>query len=177
MRESMRRSFELLLRFSSFSIHNSSFSFTYPPGRRRQKRCISALLLAILLIVPSSFAQTDDVKHYLLMQEIPKALKSVMLFKPISAAKISVNLDSPFKLHGYFPIDKFIDDFTLKFSEFEILDIEWVSRQLEEQFAVQSLALILKNQRSEKTVYYKLIFFLAKKDKEWKIYYLRGLKI
>jgi len=26
----MKRSFELLLSFSSFSIHNSSFSFTYP---------------------------------------------------------------------------------------------------------------------------------------------------
>jgi len=177
MRENMRRYFELLLRFSSFSIHNSSFSFTYPPGRRRQKNCISAIFLLILVIVPSSFAQKDELEHYLLMQEIPKAFKNVMLFKPISEAKISVNLDSPFKLHGYFPIDKFIDDFTLRFSEFELLDIEWVSRQLEEQFAVQSLALILKNKRSEKTVYYKLIFFLAKEDKEWKIYYLRGLKI
>jgi hypothetical protein len=49
--------------------------------------------------------------------------------------------------------------------------------QLEEQFTVQSLALVLKDKRSEKTVYYKLIFFLAKKDNEWKIYYLRGLKI
>jgi len=28
---------KLLLSFSSFSIHNSSFSFTCPPGRRRQK--------------------------------------------------------------------------------------------------------------------------------------------
>ena len=129
------------------------------------------------MILPSSFAQKDELEHYLLMQEIPKALKNVMQFKPISEAKISVNLDSPFKLHGYLPIDKFIDDFSSRFSEFEILGIEWVSRQLEEQFAVQSLALILKNKPSEKTVYYKLIFFLVKKDKEWKIYYLRGLKI
>jgi hypothetical protein len=33
----MKRSIELLLSFSSFSIHNSSFSFTYPlvaEGRR-----------------------------------------------------------------------------------------------------------------------------------------------
>ncbi|MGD2086100.1 MAG: hypothetical protein PVH61_07955 [Candidatus Aminicenantes bacterium] len=147
------------------------------PGRRRQKSCILLLLLFILLIIPFSFAQTDDFEHYLLMQEIPKAFKNVMQFKSISEAKISVNLDSPFKLHGYFPIDKFVDDFTLRYSEFALLDIEWVSRQLEEQFAVQSLVLILKNERSEKTVYYKLIFFLAKKDKEWKIFYLRGLKI
>jgi hypothetical protein len=159
------------------NLHLSPLAESAPPGRRRQKNCISALLLLILVMVPSSFAQMDDVKHYLLMQEIPEAFKNVALFKPISAAKISVNLDSPFNLHGYLPIDKFIDDFTLRFSGFEILDIDWVSRQLEEQFAVQSLALILKNMRSEKTVYYKLIFFLAKKDKKWKIYYLRGLKI
>jgi hypothetical protein len=128
-------------------------------------------------MVSSSFAQKDELEHYLLMQEIPKAFKNAMLFKPISEAKISVNLDSPFNLYGYFPIDKFVDDFTMKFSGFETLEIEWVSIQLEEQFAVQSLALILKNKRSEKNVYYKLIFFLIKKDKEWKIYYLRGLKI
>ena len=145
--------------------------------QHRVKRCILVLLMLILVMVPSSFAQKDETEHYLLMQEIPKALQNVMQFKPISEAKISVNLDSPFKLHGYLPIDKFIDDFTLRFSEFEILGNEWVSRQLEEQFAVQSLALILKNKPSEKTVYYKLIFFLAKKDEEWKIYYLRGLKI
>jgi|GEM_PF-1840938 len=147
------------------------------PGRRRQKRCISALLLLILVMVPASFTQTDDVKHYLLMQEIQEAFNNAMRFKSISEARVSVNLDSPFNLHGYFLIDKFIDDFARKFSGFETLDMEWVSIQLEEQFAVQSLALILKNKRSEKTVYYKLIFFLAKKDKEWKIYYLRGLKI
>jgi hypothetical protein len=28
----MKQSIELLLSFSSFSIHNSSFSFTSPPG-------------------------------------------------------------------------------------------------------------------------------------------------
>ena len=128
-------------------------------------------------MVSSSFAQTDDVKHYLLMEEIQDAIKNVKLFKSISTAKISVNLESPLILHGYLPIDKFIDDFALEFSRFETLDIEWVSIQLEEEFTVQSLALVLKDKQSEKTVYYKLIFFLVKKDKEWKIYYLRGLKI
>jgi len=129
------------------------------------------------MIVPPAFAQTDDVKHYLYMQEIQEALKDARLFKSISDAKISVNLEAPLLLHGYFPIDKFIDDFTLKFSGFATQGIEWVSIQLEEQFTVQSLALVLKDKRSEKTVYYKLIFFLTKKDNEWKIYYLRGLKI
>ena len=147
------------------------------PGRRRQKSWISALLLLILAMVPASFPQSEDVKHYLLMQEIQEAFNNAMLFKSISETRVSVNLDSPFNLHGYFLVDKFIDDFARRFSGFETLDMEWVSIQLEEQFAVQSLALILKNKRSEKTVYYKLIFFLAKKDEEWKIYYLRGLKI
>mgnify|MGYP000940316682 CR=1 FL=1 len=31
--------------------------------------------------------------------------------------------------------------------------------------------------KANKNEYYKLIFFLNKKDKEWKIYYLRGLRI
>jgi hypothetical protein len=150
---------------------------TPSPGSRRQKSCITALLLLILVMVLPALAQTDDVKHYLLMQEIQEALKNAKLFKSISETKISVNLESPFLLHGYFPIDKFIDDFTLVFSGFETQGIEWVSMQLEEQFTVQSLSLVLKDKRSEKTVYYKLIFFLAKKDNEWKIYYLRGLKI
>ena len=141
------------------------------------KNCITVLLLLIFMIAPPAFAQTDDVKHYLLMQEIQEALKNAKVFKSISETKISVNLESPFLLHGYFPIDKFIDDFTQVFSRFETQGIEWVSIQLEEQFTVQSLALVLKDKRSEKTVYYKLIFFLAKKDNEWKIYYLRGLKI
>jgi hypothetical protein len=160
-----------------WGVRGGGFLEKSPPGCRRQKYYISVLLLWIFVIVPSSFAQKDDLEHYLLMQEIQDALKNVMGFKPISEAKISVNLDPPFNLHGYFPIDKFIEDFALKFSEFEILDIEWVSRQLEEQFAVQSLALIQKNKSSEKTIYYKLIFFLARKDEEWKIYYLRGLRI
>jgi hypothetical protein len=138
---------------------------------------LSTLLLSIILIVPFSFAQKDELEHYLLMQEIPNALQNANLFELISESKISVNLDSPFELYGYFNIHKFIDDYTLKFSVFEIMEIEWVSKQLEEQFAVQSLAVILKNKRSEKIVYYKFIFFLAKKEKEWKIYYLRGLKI
>jgi hypothetical protein len=145
--------------------------------QHRVKRCILLLILWILVMVSSSFAQTDDVKHYLLMEEIQDAFKNVKLFKSISTAKISVNLESPLILHGYLPIDKFIDDFALEFSRFETLDIEWVSIQLEEEFTVQSLVLVLKDKQSEKTVYYKLIFFLIKKDKEWKIYYLRGLKI
>lgn len=131
------------------------------------------LILAVLL----SFAQNEGLEHYLIMQKIQDALENVILFKNISEHKISVSLDPPFELYGYFYIDKFIDDFSLKFSELEIQEIEWVSKQLEEQFAVQSLTLLLKNKRSEKNVYYKLIIFLAKKDEEWKIYYLRGLKI
>jgi len=40
MRESMKMSIELLLSFSSFSIHNSSFSFTYPlaAGGKEEKK-------------------------------------------------------------------------------------------------------------------------------------------
>jgi hypothetical protein len=33
----MKKSIELLLNFSSFGIHNSSFSFTYPPAAGGKK--------------------------------------------------------------------------------------------------------------------------------------------
>jgi hypothetical protein len=48
----MKRYIELFLRFSSFIIHNSSFSFSFPTGRRRQiKKYLQYLLLAVVLVI------------------------------------------------------------------------------------------------------------------------------
>jgi hypothetical protein len=147
------------------------------------------LFLAALLIVYSLFP--DENENYLLMQPIEKGIYSGDFsgWKNISKEKISVNLEPPFDLNGYLYIEKFIEDFSRKFYQFgkksradnvqndKVKQIEWSSMQLEEMYAVQSLNLVLKDKRTEKNVYYKFIFFLAKVDKEWKIYYLRGLKI
>lgn len=116
--------------------------------------------------------------QFLLMEPIEDSLYKgdFKRFCEISEEKISVNFEPPFDLKGYVAIDKFIDDFSSAFSRYQAVGKEWSSKQIEENFAVQSLNLILKDKRSEKEIYYKFIFFM-KKRAEWKIYYLRGLKL
>ena len=135
------------------------------------------IALPVLLALAVSIALAQE--HFLLMPEIQGAINSGDFsgFKNISEDKISVNFEAPFKLNGYLYIEQFIDDFNRRFSRFKTKEFYWSSKIIEEKFAIQSLNLILKNRRSEKTVYYKCIFFLAKNDQKWKIYYLRGLKI
>jgi hypothetical protein len=159
----------------------------YPGSTRPIRRFFIFTLTAILSIscLPgiSSFSSftllAEESQHFLLMQPIQDAMTSgnFFLLKNISENRISVNFEPPLELNGYFYIDKFIDDFTREFSLFETKKIEWASRQLEESYSVQSLNLTLKNKRTEKDVIYKFIFFLTKTGKEWKIYYLKGLKI
>jgi hypothetical protein len=145
---------------------------------------MNRFIITILLFASCLFYLfPQDFDQYLLMKPIEKAIISGDFsgFKAISKEKISVNLEAPFDLNGYLYMDKFIEDFNRKFSHFETKRNEWSSIQLEEEYAVQSLNLILMDKRSEKNVYYKFIFFLTKEIKktkqEWKIYYLRGLKI
>ncbi len=117
-------------------------------------------------------------QHFLLMQPIQNAVKNGDFsgFKTICKEKISINLEKPFFMNGYFYSEKFIDDFCIKFSEYKTQRIEWSSKQIEVDFAIQSLNLALKNKKSGRIVLYKLIFFMTR-DKEWKLYYLRGLRI
>jgi hypothetical protein len=149
------------------------------PNTRLPRMRMRVWLLLAILAAAASYTAAQEFDTYLLMRSIEKALtaKDFTLFRESSTERISVNLEPPFDLHGYYYIDKFIQDFTGKQAQLETQKMVWVSKQLEEQFAVQSLNLILKSKRSDKTVYYKLIFFLTKKNQEWKIYYLRGLKI
>ena len=116
--------------------------------------------------------------QFLLMEPIGESLETgdFSRFRDMSEEKISVNFEPPFDLKGYVTIDKFIDDFKSAFSRYQVTRTEWTSKQIEENFAVQSLNVILKDIRSEKDIYYKFIFFMKKKA-EWKIYYLRGLKL
>jgi len=115
-------------------------------------------------------------EHYLLKNQIEAIFNTgdYSLFKSISLERISANFDPPFELKGYIYIDKFIAEYTQRFTQFEAQGIEWSSLQMDGRYAVQSLNLILRNRRSEKVVYYKFILFLVKNKQEWKIYYLRG---
>jgi hypothetical protein len=162
----------------------------------RKKRYFTLLLIFffLALVLPTVEAEeylmrkpTDEEEEYLLMKPIQDSLNTGNFnhLKNHSENRVSINCELPFKLDGYIYIEKFIDDFNRKFAQYETNKIQWVSRHMEEEFAVQSLILILKDKQSDKIVYYKFIFFLKKEKilvkteeiKEWKIYYLRGLRI
>ena len=134
------------------------------------------LLLSLLLF--SYFSTFVFSQFYLLAQPIEDSIQQgdFKVFVDICTEKVSVNLEPPFLLKGYFFKEKFIEKFTKEFSQFKVEKIEWISLQVEEKFAIQSLNVILKNFRSGKITYYKFIFFLTKKE-QWKLYNLRGLKI
>lgn len=141
------------------------------------KRCYT-LFLVLALVLPvlfPGFLWTQE--QYLLRLPIQEALEAgkYSSFNEICQDKISVNFEAPFNLSGYINRDKFIEDFSTLFSAYKTLEIEWASQQIEIPFAVQSLNLKMKNRRSDKTVYYKLILFMIKNDQKWKIYHCRGL--
>jgi len=117
-------------------------------------------------------------QQFLLRQPIQIAIESgdFSHLEVICQEKVSVNCEEPFRLNGYYSRQKFIAGFSGQFSKYELKEFEWLTRQIEENFAIQSLNVILKNKRSDKLIYYKFIFFMTQ-DKTWKLYYLRGLRI
>ncbi|MCP5102599.1 MAG: hypothetical protein GY950_04430 [bacterium] len=144
---------------------------------RKKKTVLRCFLSSYLLIFLSSFLPSVE-GHYLLMEPIRDAISTgdFGYFRDISEKKISVNFEAPFDLNGYVPIDKFIEDFSVGYAQYKVERMEWSSKQIDENYAVQSLNVILEDNRSEEDVYYKFIFYM-RKDVKWKIYYLRGLRI
>lgn len=145
--------------------------------KKNRYNLLTGVLVSLLLTGWSSFLWVQD--HYLLSKQVENIIQKgeYRVFLEICLEEISVNCESPLELKGYYHIDKLIHDFDEKFSGFKVEQIEWASKELGERFAVESLNLILKNKRSDKIVYYKIIFFLKKVEQEWKIHYLKGLKI
>jgi len=125
-------------------------------------------------------------QHYLVMQPLQQAIQYGRFdaLAPICQQRIVLNLEAPLALAGVMSKEQFIEEFAGRFSELEAEKIEWSSLQAEEDIAVQSLNLILRKRFSGARVFYKLILFMksaaapsAAKEKEWKLYYLRGLEI
>lgn len=147
-------------------------------GSRSTVACIISLLLfAVLLNLTLLTPYADCEDQYLLMKPISSAVTSgkFEILKAHSSKKISVNLEAPFRVNGFLLVDKFVEDLKAVYSQYQVTRIQWVTKQIENTFAVESLNLNLKNQRSQKSVNYKFIFFMTKVDGKWKIYYLRGL--
>jgi hypothetical protein len=125
-------------------------------------------------------------QHYLVMQPLQEAIQQgrFSALAPICQQRVVLNLEEPLALAGVLSKDQFIGEFAERFSVLEVEKIEWSSLQAEEDIAVQSLNLILKKRFAGTRVFYKLILFMksdsavrASQEKEWKLYYLRGLKI
>jgi hypothetical protein len=137
------------------------------------------MLKALLLLLQVT-------QHYLVMQPLQEAIQHGRFasLAPICQQRLVLNLEEPLALSGVMGKEQFIEEFAGRFSALEVEKIEWSSLQAEENIAVQSLNLILKKRFSGARVFYKLILFMnadaapgASKGKEWKLYYLRGLKI
>jgi hypothetical protein len=124
-------------------------------------------------------------QNYLVMQPLQDAIQHghFAALAPICRQRVVINLEEPLALQGTFSKEQFIGEFSSRFATLEAEKIEWSSLQVEDNIAVQSLNLILKKRFSGSRVAYKLILFMSAdpvygaKEKEWKLHYLRGLKI
>jgi len=134
------------------------------------------LLILGLGLVP----QVDRPLHYPLEKPVLAAFKSgdFSSFVGISKQRINVNLSRPFDIRGYISIRKFIHEMSRKYRHFTPEIIEWYERQIDvdNQITTQSLKLKLRPYNSKTTFSYQIIFMLEKKDKKWKIFYLRSLE-
>lgn len=117
------------------------------------------------------------VQHFLLMQPIEEALKagSLRQLAPMMTARISLHLDRPFNIFGYYQSESILEAFEKSFSPYETERLEWISKQIDGNYAVQTLNLILWDSGTAVRVYYKLVFFLRREGGQWRLYHLRGL--
>jgi hypothetical protein len=137
------------------------------------------MLKALLLLLQVT-------QNYLVMQPLQEAIQHGRFeaLAPICQPRLVLSLEDPFEIRGVVSREQFVREFASRFAELRTEKVEWSSIQVEEDIAVQSLNLILRRRFSGDRVFYKLILFMnarpapgASQEKEWKLYYLRGLKI
>jgi len=123
-------------------------------------------------------------QHYLVMQPLQEAIQHGRFeaLAPICQQRVVLNLEEPLGLRGVMSREQFIKEFSSRFASLQADRIEWSSLQVEESIAVQSLNLILKKRFTGSRVFFKLILYMSssispEKEKTWKLYYLRGLRI
>jgi hypothetical protein len=123
-------------------------------------------------------------QHYLVMGPVQEAIQQgrFAALAPICRPSVVVSLEEPLQVRGALGREQFIDEFSSRFAGLEVEKLEWSSIQVEEDNAVQSLNLILKRRFSGARVFYKLILFMNSDvsppgGNEWKLFYLRGLRM
>ena len=141
-------------------------------------------MLRTLLLLLAVTQVSEVSQSYLVMQPIQEAVQQgrFSALGPICQPRLSLDLEEPFALSGFMTKDQFIEAFSARLAALATEKLEWSSLQVEENIAVQSLNLLLSDRFSGFKIYYKLILFMnaetnPAQETEWKLYYLRGLKI
>ncbi len=126
-------------------------------------------------------------QNFLLMQPIQNAIETgdFSKFSNICTNMLSINLEKPFLKSGYVKSENFSENLSIFLKNYKVDKTEWSSMQNliklnkeDDTYAVQSLNLFLRNLITKKKLVYKFVFFMQKeKGIEWKIYYLRGIRI
>jgi len=118
------------------------------------------------------------VQQFLLMKPIEYSFmkNDFSNFNEICETYISSAMDYPLLVKGFLKKEEFIKNISQKMKYYKVIKIEWGSKQIEGKYAVQSINLELIDLRDNKTLYYKIIFFM-KKNIKWKLYYLVGIEI
>ncbi len=116
-------------------------------------------------------------EHYLLMQPIEEVLwqRNQASLAAICQEKLTVELEEPFAISGHLPRRYFAFLFHERYDSLKLIRIEWGSLHIEDEIALQSLNVMLDHRVSGQTIAYKFIFFM-KKDQEWKLFHLRGMR-
>jgi hypothetical protein len=137
------------------------------------------MLKALLMLLQIS-------QQYLVMQPLQEAIQHnrFAALQSICQPRVVLNLEEPFGLSAMMSREQFIEEFSARFRSLQAEKIEWSSLQAEEDIALQSLNLVLRKRFSGARVSYKLILFMkadrnqdAAKEKQWKLFFLRGIKI
>ncbi|MBN2347103.1 MAG: hypothetical protein JXO51_12035 [Candidatus Aminicenantes bacterium] len=125
-------------------------------------------------------------QNYLVMQPLQEAVQNRRFeaLAPICRRSLVLNMEDPIELRGTMSREQFIAEFASRFAALSAETVEWSSLQVEEDIAVQSLNLILERRIAGTRIFYKLILFMsadapggASGEKEWKLFYLRGIKM
>ena len=118
------------------------------------------------------------VQQFLLLQPVQEAFNAndFSRLETICVSRVSVKLEEPLALNGFLRAPRFVREFSSRLDEYEVKRLEWSSNYIEENYAIQSLNVQLKHRRIQRTVMYKFIFFILR-DPEWKLYYLKGVRL
>ncbi len=121
--------------------------------------------------------------QYLLMQPIQASLESgdYAALQSICRERVAANLEEPLAMRGYYGRERFCRTLGSRLRPYRVRRVQWSAIQVGNERAVQSLELTLRHVTSGQSLTVKLIFFMSQVPspggREWRLDYLRGLRI